>query len=368
MQFILSSSELLDNLQAVKSVIQSKNTNPILDNFLFDIHDKQLNIYGSSGDTAMQARMPLDIEEEGSYAVPADKLVGIVKSLPEQPLTFTFTDNQLRIAAENGKYTLPVFDGNSFPKPAPVKEAFEKTISGSQLADAIDKTLYATFKDETRPILTGILFHFKDDRTNFVSSDTRRLIKFSVLDIQGEGNEYVIPPKAANILKNLAGNDDDNVVMRFTERSGEFHFKNFTLTTTLIIGKYPDYELVFPKDNPFTLIVNRELLLNALKRMAIFASKSTQLIEFHLSGSQLLLRARNEEMASDAEEHLPANYEGEDLDINFHVKYLTEMISHLESEDIKMTFKNDRYPVLIYPMDGLAENEEIVMLLMPLTL
>jgi len=368
MQFILSSSDLLDKLQAVKTVIQSKNTNPILDNFLFDIADKKLHIYGSSGDTAMRALVPLETEEEGSYAVPADKLVSIIKSLPEQPLTFTFTDNQLRISAENGKYNLPVFNGDTFPKPEPLTDYFERQIPGSQLADAIDKTIYATFKDETRPVLTGVLFHFKDDRTNFVTSDTRRLVKFSVLDIHGNNNEYIVPPKAANILKSLVAVSDEPVTMRFTDKSAEFHFDSYTLTTSLIIGKYPDYDLVFPKDNEYVLIVNREMFLSALKRMAIFASKSTQLIRMDMSGSELVLSARNEEMASDAEERMPVNYEGKDLSINFHVKYLTEMISHLESEDIKMTFKNERYPALIYPMDGMAENEEIVMLLMPLTI
>ena len=368
MQFIVSSSDLLEKLQAAKSVIQSKNTNPILDNFLFEIKDKQLNVFGSSGDTTMKAVMPLDIEAEGSYAIPAEKLLGIVKTLPDQPLTFTFEDKQVRISAEHGKYNLPVYPGDEFPKPQPLSEYFERQIPGSQLADAIDKTLYAALKEEMRPILNGILFHFREDMTNFVTSDTRRLVKFSVLDIQGEDNEYVVPPKAAQILKNLIATDDEPVSMRFSEKTAEFHFGNYTLTSTLIIGKFPPYDQVFPKDNDLIMIVNRELFLNALKRMSIFTSKSTQMIVMDLSGSQLILSARNEEMSSDAEEIIPVNYEGNDLSINFHVKYLIEMISHLESEDIKMTFKTEDYPALIYPMDGLAENEEIVMLIMPLTL
>ncbi|NPA42541.1 MAG: DNA polymerase III subunit beta [Chlorobi bacterium] len=367
MQFIISSSELLQNLQAVKPVIQTKNTNPILDNFLFDISDGRLDVYGSSGDITMRARMPLDIEEEARYAVPADKLTDILRNLPEQPLTFSFDDNHLRITAEYGKYTLPTFPGKDFPLPQPLEEAFEREIPGAQLADAVDKTAFAVFKDESRPILGGILFHFKPSAANFVSTDTRRLVVFSVKTLEGDDQQYVVPPKAAQIVKNLSG-DEDPVRMRFSDRSAEFHFKNYSLTTTLLIGKYPDYELVIPKDNPYSMIVNRELFLQALKRISIFASKHTHLVKLHLSGSSLTLYARNEEMSSDAEEHMTVNYEGDDFTIGFHAKSLIEMLSHLDSEEVKMTFSSPRHASLIYPLDGLDENEEIIMLLMPLSL
>jgi len=365
MQFILSSSELLENLLPLKSVILNKNTNPILDNFLFDIGKEYLDVTASSGDIYMRARLPIEMEEEGMYAVPADKLVDILRNLPDQPLTFSFDDTHLRITAEHGKYTLPLYPGEDFPQPKELEEPFERSISGSQLADAMDKTLLSVMKEETYPILQGVLFHFMPDRLNMVSTDRRRLAVFGITGIRGEDERFVIPARTAQLLRNLA--PDEEVLMQFTENTAGFRFGNFYLLSTLLKGKFPEYALVIPKDNPFEMIANRERLLQALKRISIFASKQSHLIKMNFSGSQLTLYTRNEEISSDAEEKMTVNYQGEDFSIGFHVKFLIEMLSHLDSEDIRMTFSDPKFPSLIYPLDGLADNEEVLMLLMPLS-
>ncbi len=366
MQFILSRTDLLNNLQAVKSVIQSKNTNPILDNFLFDIHDGKLTVWGSTGETTMQAKMDMESNDDALFAVPAEKLVDTLKNLPEQPLTFHLEDNQLRITAQNGKYSLPVYPGEDFPKPAPLEEAFERQIAGSQLSEAIAKSIFACGNDEMRPMLNGILFHFKPEGLNFVATDSHKLVKYTVKNLHGEGQEYIFPQKPAQIIKNLAASDDEPVQMRFTDRAAEFSFGNYILNTTLIMGKFPNYELVIPKDNPYVLIINRELFLQALKRTSIYAAKSTHLVRLDFEGSKLTIVAKNEEMASEAVETMTVNYNGEDISIGFNARSLIEMLSHLDSEDVQMTMSAPKRAVLISPMDGVGENEEIIMLLMPI--
>jgi DNA polymerase-3 subunit beta len=366
MQFILSRTDLLNKLQAVKSVIQSKNTNPILDNFLFDINDGKLLITGSTGETTMQAEMQVENAEPALFAVPAEKLVDTLKNLPEQPLTFQLDENLLRITAENGKYSLPVYPGEDFPQPPALDDPFEREISGSQLAEAVSKTIFAAGNDEMRPVLNGLLFHFKPEGLNLVATDSHKLVKFTVKNIYGDGQEYILPQKPSQILKNLLGSDDEPVKLRFNEKAAEISFSDFVLTTTLIMGKYPNYELVIPKENPYVLIANRELLLQALKRTAIYASKSTHLVRLDFKGSQLTILARNEEMASEAIEKLNVNYKGEDISIGFNARSLVDMLGHLDSEEVEITMSAPNRAVLISPLDGLNENEEIVMLLMPI--
>ncbi len=367
MQFTLSRTELLNNLQAVKSVIQSKNTNPILDNFLFEIDNGKLTVWGSTGETTMKAFMQLDVEAGNSFAVPAEKLVDTLKNLPEQPLTFQLEDSQLRILAENGKYSLPVFPGADFPKPAGLDGAFEREIPGSLLAEAISKSIFACGNDEMRPMLNGILFHFKPEALNFVATDSHKLVKYTVKNIHGDENEYIFPQKPAQIVKALTATDEEPVKMKFSDRAAELTFGNFVLNTTLIMGKFPNYDLVIPQENPYALVVNRDLLLQALKRTAIYTSKTTHLVRLDFQGAQMTIVARNEEMASEAVETMTVNYEGDDISIGFNVKSLIEVLSHLDSEEVQMTMSAPNRPVLISPVEGVGENEEIIMLLMPIS-
>ncbi len=367
MEFIISRTDLLKNLQAVKSVIQSKNTNPILDNFLFDFQPDKLNVYGSDSETTLRAELPLQANETGKFVIPADKLVNTLKNLPEQPLTFHIADNTVHITAENGKYTLPYEDGQYFPLPSDPEDAFNREMPASQLAESVEKTIFATGNDEMRPALTGVLFHFKPEALHLVATDAHKLVKYSLKDIQSEELfEYILPKKPLQILKNLLAGQDFDVSMSFSNRLAEFVFDNLKLTTVLINAKFPEYDRVIPVDNPNKLIINREQFLNALKRTSIYASQTTYLVKLVFKGSQLQIIARNEELNSEAVENLSVNYEGEDLTIGFNAKSLMEMVSALDSEEVEMTMSTPTRAVLFHPLDGMAENEEILMLLMPI--
>ncbi len=371
MNFIVSQSELLKNLLAVNAVINSKNTNPILDNFLFQVRSDKLEIVGSDGAATVIAEMPLESQGTGEYAVPAEKLVNTIKNLSEQPLTFTIENNQLRITAEKGKYNLPVLDGKDFPMPAPIADAFERHITGSLLAEGINKTIFATGNDELRVAMNGILFHFTPERLNLVATDAHKLVRFSVNNIKSDGDqslEYILPKKPMQILKNLLAKSDAEVDMRFSEKNAEFSFENIRVFTTLIDGKFPEYERVIPTDNPFILIANRETLLASIRRVSFYANQSTYLVQLMLRGGSLTVTARNDEMASEADEELTVNYQGEDLNIGFNGRSLAEMLAALDSEEVEMTFSSPKRAALIAPMDGYSEEEEILMLLMPIAI
>ncbi len=367
MEFIISRTDLLKNLQAVKNVIQSKNTNPVLDNFLFDFEPGKLHVYGSDSESTLQATIPLEVHEAGKFLIPADKLLNTLKNLPEQPLTFHIENNTVHITAENGKYTLPYENGEHFPLPPELQDPFVREMNASPLAEAIDKTIFATSNDEMRPALTGVLFHFKPDALNLVATDAHKLVKYSLLDYASEEPlEYILPKKPLQILKNLLAGQEFSVDASFTDRLAQFAFDNMVLTTVLINAKFPEYDKVIPVDNPNKLIVNREQFLNALRRTSIYASQTTYLVKLIFKGSQLQILARNEDMNSEAVENLTVNYEGEDMTIGFNAKSLMEMISHADSEELEITMSTPTRAVLFHPLDGMAENEEILMLLMPI--
>ncbi len=367
MDFILSRTELLNNIQAVKNVINAKNTNPILDNFLFDFQGDKLVISGSDGETHMSAQIPLETEETAKLVIPSDKLLNTVKNLPEQPLKFTVQDNVMRITAEGGNYMLAAYPGDEFPLPEPLEEAFERSIPASLLAEAIQKTIFAVANDDMRPNLSGVLFHFRPDKTNIVATDAHKLVRFSVNNITSDEDlEFIVPKKPLQIMKSTVTGDDD-ALMKFSNRKMELHFNNIVLSTSLITGKFPAYEQVIPTNNNFILILDRESFISALKRVSIYASQTTNLIIMDVQGANLSLSARSEETSSEAMEQLPANYEGEDIKLGFNAKSLLEIVSNLDGEQIEIDMAAPNRPVLFKPLENVSEDEEVLMLLMPIS-
>ncbi len=367
MDFILSRTGLLNNLQAVKNVINTKNTNPILDNFLFDFQGDKLVISGSDGETHMSAQLTLETPETAKLVIPADKLLNTIKNLPEQPLKFSIEDNIMKITAEGGNYVLAAFPGNEFPIPQPSENVFERKIPASLLAEAIHKTLFAVSNDDMRPTLTGVLFHFRPDLTNIVATDAHKLVRFSIKNISSDEEfEFIVPKKPLQIMKSTV-NGDDEATVKFSDRKMELHFDNLMLSTTLITGKFPAYEQVIPTHNPYVLILERESFIAALKRVSIYASQTTNLIIMEVQGANLSLTARSEETSSEAMEHLPVNYEGEDIKLGFNAKSLLEIVSNLDGEQIEINMSASNRPVLFKPMENITENEEVLMLLMPIS-
>ena len=174
-----------------------------------------------------------------------------------------------------------------------------------------------------------------------------------------------MPKKPLSIIKNILTSSDDEVVIEFNENMAKFSFKEHVWICRLIDGKYPNYNAVIPKENPNVLTINRTLLLSSIKRASIFASKSTSQVRFKLSGNILYLHAEDTEYANKAEMQIPCDYSGEDINIGYSSKFLTEMIAVLDSEDIIMRMSQANRPGIVEPADGLDEEEQILMLSMP---
>ncbi|SEG47415.1 DNA polymerase-3 subunit beta [Halpernia humi] len=372
MKFIVASGELQKALQIVSGVIASSQSRPILENFLFDLKENLLKITASDGETTLITTLEVKSEDEGTFAVPAKIFQDFVKTYGEQPLTLSVKESEdgngslLEILDEKDNFAVALDNAEDYPDIPEFDAAQSITISSGVLSEALANTLFATSNDSLRPVMTGVLFQFKEDETNFVSTDSHRLVVYKREDLMNaEPMEFIMPKKPLSIFKNILANSNEDVVIDFNENMAKFTFGNNIWICRLIDGKYPNYTAVIPKENPNVLTINRNLLLSAIRRASIMSNKSTNQIRFKLSANILHLHAEDTEYANKADMQIPCDYNGEDINIGFSSKFLTEMLSVLNSDDITMKMSQPNRPGIIEPVDGLEDNEHILMLSMP---
>ena len=370
MKFIVSSSQLLKQLQILGGVINSNNTLPILDNFLFELNSNELKISASDLETTMSSAIEVESDSEGTVAISARLLLDTLKTFPDQPLTFkTDMNNTVEISSNHGKYELAYFDGEEFPKAVTLESPSRTTISGEILATAISKTIFATGNDDLRPVMSGVFFQFSPENLTFVATDAHKLVKYTRTDVTAnEVAEFIMPKKPLNLLKGILGSDDTDVTIEYNETNAKFIFDNVVLICRLIDGKYPNYNAVIPQENPNKLTVDRATFLNSVKRVSIFSSKTTHQIRLKMAGTELNISAEDIDYANKADERLKCDYHGDDMQIGFNSRFLTEMLSNLNSDQILIEMSLPNRAGILTPIDGVEDGELITMLVMPVML
>jgi DNA polymerase-3 subunit beta len=370
MKFIVSSHSLLKKLQILLSVVNTTNTLPILDNFLFQISKNSLKITSSDLETTMSTIIEIESESSGEIAVPAKLLVDALKNFPDQPLTFSAQqDNILEIIANDGKYTVSFVQAEEFPKPIEIKDSSTTTFNGRILSKAINSTIFATGNDDLRPVMSGVFFQFSSKNVTVVGTDAHKLVRYIRNDIISDRNsEFIMPKKALQVLKSILSDFENDISIEFNETNAKFTFENYTLSCRLIEGKYPNYEAVIPKENPNKLIIERILLLNSVKRVGIFSNKSTNQIKFKIAGSELNISAEDYDYNNKAEERIACNYNGDDIEIGFNSRFLIDMLNNLDCNEICLSMSLPNKAGLITPTDKIEGKEEITMLIMPVML
>ena len=372
MKFIVASGELQKALNVVSGVISSSQSRPILENFLFELENEILKITASDGETTLITSLAVKSDDQGKIAVPAKIFQDLIKTFGDQPLTISVQDSEsgegglLEILDEKDNYEVALDNAEDYPELPDFDASQKVTLASGVLADALSNTLFATSNDSLRPVMTGVLFQFTEKETNFVSTDSHRLVVYKRTDVTNkEAVEFIMPKKPLSIFKNILSNSNDEVTIEFNENMAKFTFGENIWICRLIDGKYPNYSAVIPKENPNVLTVNRNLLLSSIRRASILSNKSTNQVRFKLSGNVLHLHAEDTEYANKADMNIPCDYKGEDINIGFSSKFLTEMLSVLGSEDITLKMSQPNRPGIVEPVDGLDENEHILMLSMP---
>ena len=373
MKFILSSLKLLKAIQALSGVINSSNTLPILDDFLFDINEDELKITASDLETTMTVSIKPDmVEGKGQVTIPARLLIDVMKNFPDIPVSFNIDEATLaiEITTGEGRYKMVGHKSDEFPQVPVIAEPSVWDIPADVLACGFEKTIFATGSDEIRPIMTGVYMAMSDTCLTFVATDAHKLVRYRRMDVKSDAAaSFIVPKKPINQLKNiLAGRADEPVHVEFNNTNASFTFGEYKLICRLIEGRYPNYEAVIPTTNPNKLIVDRQLLNAAIKRVAIFSSKATHQIRFKISGQELVLTAEDLDYSNEAKERLTCNYTGEDMEIGFSSKFFQEMLANLSQTEIQLEMSAPNRAGIITPVDNHNADEDILMLLMPVML
>ncbi|MEM9023614.1 MAG: DNA polymerase III subunit beta, partial [Bacteroidota bacterium] len=294
-----------------------------------------------------------------------------LKTFPEQPLNFDIDDKTfgIEIASDNGKYKLAGQNGDEFPKIPELDKPSSIELEASVLANAINKTLFATGNDELRPIMSGVLFEFYPDNITFVATDAHKLVRYRRTDATSDRSASIIlPKKPLNLLKGILSSIDASIKMDYTDTNALFTIDNVTVICRLIDGKYPNYEAAIPKENPNRLTIDRNAFLNSIRRISIFSNKTTHQVRLKIAGSELNISAEDLDFANEANERLTCQYEGDDIEIGFNSRFLVEMLSNLETEHVQLELSQPNRAGILTPGDGKDEHEEVLMLVMPVML
>ena len=373
MKFIVSSLKLLKNLQALSGVIGSKNTLPILDDFLFQLSDKELKITTSDLDVTMTVSMVPDmVEGTGEVTIPARLLLEIMKNFPDVPITVSIDNNSLAVEliAGEGRYKLAGHKSDEFPQLPVMNDTAVWEIPADVLAKGFEKTVFATGTDEIRPIMSGVLMEMTDSFLTFVATDAHKLVRYRRMDVKSDNvASFIMPKKPINQLKNILGTlADETVRVEFNKTNASFVFGDYMLICRLIEGRYPNYDAVIPKQNPNQLTIDRQTFLSAIRRVAVFSSKATHQVRFRIAGQELTLTAEDIDFYNEAKERLTCSYEGDDMEIGFNSRFLQEMLSNFDSETVKFEMSAPNRAGIITPVENENEAEDLLMLLMPVML
>ena len=372
MKFTLSSGALNSRLQSLAKVINSKNSLPILDSFLFEVANNSLKITASDSENIMQTTIALDqCEGDGVFAVPSRTILDAVKELSEQPLTFDIDVNALtiKILYQNGIYNFTAQNADEYPRTTAVPDgATLLTIDSSTLADNISRSLFATAQDELRPVMNGIYFDLSADCLAIVASDGHKLVRNQNFSINSDTPaSFILPKKPATLLKNTLSKDGGDVIIKFDDRTAEINFSDTVLTCRLIEGKYPNYNSVIPQNNPNKMVIDRKALISALRRVLPFSSESSQLVRLSLAAGKLELSAEDIDFATSAKEQIVCDYTGNAMSIGFKGGSLQEIINNIDSNEIEMQLADPSRAGIVVPAEQ-PENENVLMLLMPMLL
>lgn len=369
MKFIVSSTSLLKHLQQISGVINANTVLPILEDFLFEIEEKKLNIVATDLETVMRVQMDVESKANGKVCIPSKILMESLKNLPDQPLTFNIDKNfAVEITSDNGKYKVMGENPDNFPKEPQADETTGFTMPSTALVTAINKALFAVSTDDLRPAMTGVFFDLNKDYIQFVATDAHRLVRYKRTDVKCPNNEnFIVPKKPLNLLKNVLPDNDDELSISYNSNHLFVSHGTTQLICRLIDARFPDYKVVIPTDNPYKLVVNKVDFQNSLRRVSVFSNKSTNQVALSISGSELQMTAQDIDFSFEGNERMNCQYDGEDLQIAFNARFLIEMLNAAETDDIKIELATSTKAGIIKPTET-EENEDLLMLVMPLML
>lgn len=379
MRFIINSQQFLKHLNALSGVISNNNTVPIINCFNLHLEDNTLTIRATDLETTLVTNIELDtakVEGIDTIAVPAKLMLDMLKSMDDVPLNFSVDPSNygIEISSGEGKYRLAGQNAETYPAMPVMKETAQTTMPASMLVNAINKTSFAASNDEMRPQMSGIFCDMTPESVTFVATDAHKLVRYRRTDIHSdETASFILPRKPIALVKNILGSNKEEceVNVQYNNTNVMFSFENFVIICRLVDGKYPNYEAAIPKENPNKLTIDRNTFINVLRRVSLFANQSTHQVRLGINERNMKVSAEDLEFSNDANETIPCSYEGEPMEIGFNAKFLTEMLTNLDTEQVLMELSHPSRAGILFPINPDQEatkDENILMLVMPVML
>ncbi|OZC04211.1 DNA polymerase III subunit beta [Rubricoccus marinus] len=376
MKFTVPSQDLQRALSTVSGAVPSKATLPILECVLFerDAENEALRIAATDLEISIVQSIPVQFETNGTdakqrIAVPAKRLLDTIRALPSGlPVTVT-TDSEytVELTTDQGRYKMVGYDGGDYPALPSLENAQAIKAPVAVLKRAIDKTGFAVSRDALRPAMMGVLFQVRPENTRAVATDGHRLVRLTLDAITAEEPiEFIAPEKALSLVGKAAG-DMGDCTIRVGGGYVEFSLGDTTVIGRMIDEQYPNYEAVIPVENEKRLTVQREALLAAVKRVALYSSSMTHQVRLALRKDGIEISAEDIERASEAKERVLCEYDAEDMEIGFNATYLTEVLQNLDADDAVFEFSSPNRAGVVSPSDP-NEGEDVLMLIMPVML
>jgi len=379
MKFIVNSQQLLRQLQSLGGVLSPNNTMPIITCFHFHLEEGKLTVKSTDLSTTLVSTIEVEtphMDAPQEVAIPSKMLLDVMKTFDDVPVTFTVDESNHSISLQSGQgeYSLAGLDAETFPKMPVVEGTGHVTMNANVLIDAISKTIFATSNDDMHPQMSGIYCEMTPDGITFVATDAHKLVRYRRNDIVSEESvNFILPKKPINVVRNILASlkEDCEVNIEYNSTNLFISFDNFFIVCRLVDGRYPNYEAAIPKDNPRKLIIDRLTFLNTLRRVSIFASEATRQVRLSLNATEMVISAEDHEFSNSAHDNIPCQYEGEPMDIGFNAKFLTEMVSNLDSEQVLVEMSHPSRAGIIFPYSENPDEEkkaDILTLVMPVML
>jgi len=368
MRFSLPRSKLSGYLQYVLQVVPSKSTLPILTNLLIEALESKIKLSATDLDISVSVSMDCAVAKKGSASLPARILFDIIKELPETEIGFETTGSKLEIKIPNGSYKISTVAAEDFPKLPAVNTKKEIKISGADFAKMVRKTTFACSDDETRPALNGILWQTKGDKMQMVATDGHRLARLATENpkLKGMYDDVIIPPKVLNLIPKFVTHEDQELGVIFGENNIIFDLGDILLTSRLIEGPYPNFEQVIPATSENRMIISKEELASAVRRVSILSNALTHQVKFTIKDNALTLSTANADMGGEGKEVLECDYVGEDMDIGYNASYITEILSKVDGEEVIFELSSAVTAGVVYSPD--IPKDDFLCLVMPLRL
>lgn len=377
MKFIINSQVFSKQLQAVSGVLTSNNAIPIINCFHFHIGGDILTVTATDLETTIRVDIQLESgRAEGieDVCVPSRILLDTLKSMDDVPMTFSVSPSTyaIEIVSGDGKFQLAGQNAETYPTLPELESTLTLTIPSVALIESVNKTAFACSTDEVRKQMAGIYFTFGSDAMNVVATDAHKLVRYRRMDVKSDTEaSFIMPRKPILLVKNtLAVAKEESVEMSCNSTNASFRFGNTYIICRLVDGKYPNTDAAIPKENPNKLTLDRTSFLNMLRRVGLFASQSTHQVRLSLSASELTIGAEDIEFSNKAQEKMPCLYEGEDMEIGFNAKFLIEMVSNIDTENVRIEMSHPSRAGILFPVydSDTPREDEILMLVMPVML